>query len=50
MMPPLLGLIVAVLLIVLFVKLALGLLGIVIGLALGVGAYFVAEKLVGQGR
>ena len=44
------GLIVLIVLIVLFVKLALGVIGIVIALALAVGAYFLAEKLVGTGR
>ena len=46
----LIGLIVAIVLVVLFVKLALGAIGIVIALALAVGAYFLAEKIVGPGR
>jgi len=46
----LIGLLVAVILIILFVKLAFGLIGIVLGLGLAVVAYFVAEKLVGKGR
>ena len=46
----LIGLLVAIVLVVLFVKLALGVLGIVIALALAVGAYLLAEKLVGAGR
>ncbi len=44
------GLIVLIVLVVLFVKLALGVAGIVIALALAVGAYFLAEKIVGPGR
>ena len=49
-MSGLIGLIIAVALIVLAIKLALGVIGIVIGLALAVGAYFLAEKLIGRGR
>jgi hypothetical protein len=46
----LIALIVGIILIVLAIKLVLGVLGIVIGLALAVGAYFLAEKLIGQGK
>jgi hypothetical protein len=46
----LVGIIVAIVLVVLFVKLALGVLGIVVALALAVGAYFLAEKITGPGR
>ncbi|MBU3078288.1 hypothetical protein [Sphingomonas quercus] len=35
---------------VLLFKLALGLIALAIGLALAVGAYFLAEKLIGAGR
>ena len=49
-MSGLIAIIVGILLIVLFLKLALGVLGIVIGLALAVGAYLLAERLVGAGR
>ena len=45
----LIALIIGVIVIVLAIKLALGVLGIVIGLALAVGAYFLAEKLIGKG-
>ena len=46
----LIAIVVGVVLIVLFLKLALGVIGLVLGLAIAVGAYFVAEKLVGPGR
>jgi hypothetical protein len=46
----LIALIVGIILIVVAIKLVLGVLGIVIGLALAVGAYFLAEKLIGQGK
>ena len=49
-MSALIALIVGIILIVLAIKLVLGVLGIVIGLALAVGAYFLAEKLIGQGK
>ena len=49
-MSALIALIVGIILIVLAIKLVLGVLGIVIGLALAVGAYFLAEKLIGQGE
>ena len=46
----LIAIVVGVVLIVLFLKLALGVIGLALGLAIAVGAYFVAEKLVGPGR
>ena len=46
----LIAIVVGIVLIVLFLKLALGVIGLVLGLAIAVGAYFVAEKLVGPGR
>ncbi len=49
-MSALIALIVGIILIVLAIKLVLGVLGIVIGLSLAVGAYFLAEKLIGQGK
>nr|WP_295667166.1 hypothetical protein [Sphingomonas sp.] len=49
-MSALIALIVGIILIVVAIKLVLGVLGIVIGLALAVGAYFLAEKLIGQGK
>ncbi len=49
-MSALIALIVGIILILLAIKLVLGVLGIVIGLALAVGAYFLAEKLIGQGK
>ena len=49
-MSGLIALIIGAVVIVLAIKLALGVLGIVIGLALAVGAYFIAEKLIGQGK
>ena len=42
--------IVGIVLFVIFLKLALGVIGIALGLAAAVVTYFVAEKLVGQGR
>ena len=49
-MSALIALILGIILIVVAIKLVLGVLGIVIGLALAVGAYFLAEKLIGQGK
>jgi hypothetical protein len=49
-MSAIVALIVGIIVIVLALKLALGIIGIVVGLALAVGAYFLAEKLIGQGR
>jgi hypothetical protein len=42
--------VIGIVLFVIFLKLALGVIGIAIGLAAAVVTYFVAEKLVGQGR
>ncbi len=44
------AILVGIVLIVLFLKLALGVIGLALGLAIAVGTYFVAEKLVGPGR
>lgn len=49
-MSAIIALLVGIVVIVVAVKLVLGVLGIVIGLALAVGAYFLAEKLIGQGK
>ena len=49
-MSALVALIIGVIVILLAIKLALGVLGIAIGLVLAVGAYFLAEKLIGQGK
>lgn len=46
----LLAIVVGIVLFVLFLKLALGIIGLALGLAVAVVTYFVAEKLVGQGR
>ena len=46
-MPAIIALILGI---VLFVKLALGLIGLALGIGLAVVAYFAAEKLVEQGR
>jgi len=44
------ALLIGIVVLVVAVKLVLGVLGIAIGLALAVGAYFLAEKLIGQGK
>ena len=49
-MSALIAIVVGIVLLVLFLKLALGIIGIVLGLGLAVVAYFAAEKLIGQGR
>ena len=49
-MSALIAMVVGIVLFVLFLKLALGVIGLALGLAIAVATYFVAEKLVGQGR
>jgi hypothetical protein len=49
-MSALIAVAVGIVLFVLFLKLALGLIGVALGLVVAVVTYFVAEKLVGQGR
>ena len=49
-MSALVAIVIGLVVLVTLVKLALGLLGIVVALALAVAAYFIAEKVIGQGR
>ena len=49
-MSALVAIVLGIVVLILFLKLALGVLAIVLGLAVAVGAYFVAEKLLGKGR
>ena len=47
-MSALVAIILGIVVLVIFLKLALGILGIVLGLAAAVTVYFVAEKLIGK--
>ena len=49
-MSALLAIILGLIVLIIFLKLALGILAIVLGLAAAVVVYFVAEKLLGKGR
>jgi len=49
-MSALVAIILGIVVLIVFLKLALGILAIVLGLAVAVAAYFVAEKLLGKGR
>ena len=49
-MSALVAIILGIVVLIVFLKLALGILAIVLGLAVAVAAYFVAEKLIGKGR
>ncbi|MBY8828270.1 hypothetical protein [Hephaestia mangrovi] len=49
-MSALVAVILGIIVLIIFLKLALGVLAIVLGLAVAVVAYFIAEKLIGKGR
>jgi hypothetical protein len=49
-MSALLAIVLGIIVLIVFLKLALGILAIVLGLAAAVIVYFVAEKLLGTGR
>jgi len=49
-MSALVAIILGIVVLIIFLKLALGILAIVLGLAVAVAAYFVAEKLLGKAR
>jgi hypothetical protein len=49
-MSALVAIILGIIVLIIFLKLALGILGIVLGLAAAVIVYFVAEKLIGGPR
>ena len=49
-MSALVAIVLGIVVLIVFLKLALGILAIVLGLAVAVAAYFVAEKLIGRGR
>jgi hypothetical protein len=49
-MSALVAIVLGIVVLIVFLKLALGILAVVLGLAVAVAAYFVAEKLIGKGR